>query len=91
MVTDNVDNPLERGMMHTCPKCKSSEVLLEPPETLTLKFAPAPSSNKTTDAGSRYYRIKCGNCKLSTKNHTNPVLACDEWVGFVKKYEVNDG
>lgn len=90
MATDNVEtNPLEQDMQQVCPRCNSSEVMLEVPETLTFLFRPAPlsTSMKSTATGSRYFRFKCDNCKLSTRNHVNAAAATDEWIALIKHYK----
>lgn len=70
---------------NTCPRCGSHNVeFVMPTDCIGLaKIYRNPTTgkvevDKNTPDG-QYYRLKCTDCLLSTKNHVNLVRAITEW------------
>ena len=84
---DNVSNEPELlgdNEGHTCPRCGSRNIqFVMPTNCLSPKVYQDPEtgevkSDKESPDGP-FYRFKCADCNLSTKNNVNLMKAIGEW------------
>lgn len=70
---------------HKCPRCGSRNISFVTPENClgSAKLFQDPTTGKVQSESQvpdgQYYRFKCVDCKLSTKNNVNLMRAITEW------------